>query len=74
MSNENSEKMRKKKRKPSRWIIFARVLLVVQAVASVLLLVLLGMTKMIPAKFMIPAILAMVFAEFIVFALIYRSE
>lgn len=74
MSNENSEKMRKKKRKPSRWIIFARVLLVVQAVASVLLLVLLGMTKMIPAKFMIPAILAMVFAEFIVFALIYIGQ
>ncbi len=64
----------KKKRKISKWIVFASVLLLLQAVASIILLVLLGMTKMIPAKFMIPAVLSMIFAEIIVFALIYIGQ
>lgn len=74
MKDEKNVNNRKKKKKPTKWIWFARIILLIQAISSIALLALVGMTKMVPLKFLIPIVLLMLFAEFIVFALIYVGQ
>ena len=47
----------KKKKKATKWIIFARVLLVLQLIASAMIFAMAVKTKMLPAKYIMFAAL-----------------
>ena len=66
--------MSKKKRKTTKWIKFARVLIAIQAILSIIVTGMVIKTQMLPAKFLIPMIILFVVALLLVFALTYVGQ
>lgn len=66
--------MSKKKRKTTKWIKFARVLIAIQAILSIIVTGMVIKTQMLPAKFLIPMIILFVVALLLVFALVYVGQ
>ena len=64
----------KKKKKATKWIIFARVLLVLQLIASAMIFAMAVKTKMLPAKYIMFAAGGLLIMEFLVFALVHLGQ
>lgn len=66
--------MSKKKRKATKWIMFARVLLAIQAIMSIVIIVMVGKTKMLPIKFVVLITIVFLILEGLVFVLAYFRQ
>lgn len=66
--------MSKKKHKSTKWIKFARVILAIQAVLSLVIIVMAVKTKMLPVKFIVAIVFGFLILEGLVFVLIHLGQ
>ena len=64
----------KKKKKTTKWIIFARVLLILQIIASVMIFAVAVKTKMLPTKYILLVAVGLLIMELLVFALVHLGQ